>query len=154
LVLGIALAASPLAAALAIRPGALADAPALWWLAGMVTLWVAGFDVVYAMQDIDFDRGRGLRSIPARLGVRGAAWASRALHLGAVGCLLLAGRAEPRLGALYWVGVGGVVALLLAEHAIVALRRRPGLEAVYFTLNGVVSCVLGTAGVLDVVLAG
>src|SRR5690606_37906682 len=68
--LGGALAASPLAAAIAVEPGALATTPALWLLAAMVLLWVAGFDIAYALQDIDFDRATGLRSVPARLGTR------------------------------------------------------------------------------------
>lgn len=161
LVLGTALAASPLAAAIAVEPAAAglssgeagaALNPALWLLAGMVALWVAGFDVIYALQDIDFDRSRGLHSIPARLGWRSAAWASRALHAGAAACLVLAWRAEPRFGWIMGAGVLLVLGLLVLEHAVLARRGRAGLDTAFFTINGVVSCVLGAAGCVDLLL--
>ena len=72
--LGGALAASPLAAALAVNPGALAHTPALWLIAAMVLAWVAGFDVIYALPDLDFDRGPRVRSLPAALGAGGGVW--------------------------------------------------------------------------------
>lgn len=150
--LGGALAASPLAAALAIDPGVFAGggtAAALWWVAGMVLLWVAGFDVIYALQDIEFDRSARLRSIPAWLGWRGACWAARGLHAGAAAALLLAWWAEPRLGGVFGVGVVVVLGTLVVEHAVLARRGKEGLDMAFFTLNGVVSCVLGVAGVVD-----
>lgn len=158
LVLGSALAASPIAAAIAVEPAAAGLAlgtegpalnPALWLLAAMVALWVAGFDVIYALQDIDFDRARGLHSIPARLGWRSAAWASRALHAGAAACLVLAWSAEPRFGWIMGAGVLLVLLLLVLEHAVLARRGRAGLDTAFFTINGVVSCVLGAAGCVD-----
>lgn len=152
LFLGGALAASPLAAAIAVEPGSLAELPALWCLAGMVAAWVAGFDVIYALQDIDFDRAAGLRSIPARLGWRGAAWASRALHAAAVGLLVAAWRLDPRLDALFGAGVAAAAALLVAEHALLARRGAAGIPMAFFTLNGIVSCVLGALGCADVLL--
>ncbi|RMH26173.1 MAG: 4-hydroxybenzoate octaprenyltransferase [Planctomycetota bacterium] len=150
--LGGALAASPLAAAIATRPGALADTPALWWIAAMVLVWVAGFDALYALQDLDFDRRAGLRSLPARFGWAGAVRASRALHLGAVACLALAWRAEPTLGGFFAIGVAAVAALLALEHAVVATRGLAGLPIAFFTVNGVVSVALGGLGVADVLL--
>jgi 4-hydroxybenzoate polyprenyltransferase len=150
--LGAALAVSPLAAAIAVRPGALADTPALWLLSGMVLLWVAGFDVIYALQDLDFDRARGLRSIPAALGVRGAIWTARILHAGAFALLVLAARADPRLGEVFGVAVASVGVLLIAEHAVLSVRGRAGLEMAFFTINGVVSVLLGLAGVVDVLV--
>jgi 4-hydroxybenzoate polyprenyltransferase len=149
--LGGALAASPVAAAIAVEPSALSTAPAIWWLAGMVLAWVAGFDVIYALQDIDFDRATGLRSIPARLGWRGGLWVSRGLHASALGALAGAWAAEPRFGPVFGAGVGVVAALLVTEHLILVRRGRAGLEMAFFTVNGVVSCLLGLAGVLDVV---
>jgi len=147
--LGGALAASPLAAAIAVRPDALADTAALWWIAGMVLAWVAGFDVIYALQDEAYDSEVGLRSVPARFGWRKAIWISRALHLLAVGCLVMAGLSEPRFGVWFWVGVGAVGGVLIAEHAVLAIRGRAGLPMAFFTCNGVVSCMLGVAGVVD-----
>ncbi|MDX2116459.1 MAG: 4-hydroxybenzoate octaprenyltransferase, partial [Planctomycetota bacterium] len=157
--LGAALATSPLAAALAIEPGALLDAAraetgrALWLLAGFIVLWVAGFDVAYALQDLDFDRRTGLHSIPAALGVRGALWTSRAMHAAGFALLVLAWRAEPRLGAIFGVAVGAAGVLLVIEHAVLARRGVAGLPLAFFTINGVVSCVLGAAGVAGVALA-
>lgn len=148
--LGGALAASPLAAAIAVGPESLPSTPAVWWLAGMVMLWVAGFDVIYALQDIDFDRQSGLHSIPARLGWRGAIWVSRVLHAGALAMLIAAWRADARFGALFGFGVAAVGVLLVVEHVVLARRGRAGLEMAFFTVNGIVSCVLGLAGVADI----
>ncbi len=150
--LGTALAISPLAAALAIRPAALAEVPALWWLSGMVVLWVAGFDVIYALQDVDFDRTTGLFSIPSRLGVEAALWLSRSAHLLAASCLWLAWRAEPRFGLVFAAAALLASLLLVYEHIHLARRGRAGLEMAFFTINGVVSCVIGVLGIVDSLL--
>ncbi|MCB9841477.1 MAG: 4-hydroxybenzoate octaprenyltransferase [Phycisphaeraceae bacterium] len=152
--LGGALAASPLAAAVAIEAGSLVGvgSAALWWLGAMVLLWVAGFDVVYALQDIEFDRSAGLRSVPARLGWRGAAWAARGLHVFAAAALVMAWVSEPRFGLVFGAAVVVVLGVLALEHVVLARRGERGLEMAFFTLNGVVSCVLGAAGVVDVVV--
>ncbi len=147
--LGGALGISPLAAAIAVNPGALRDTPALCWIAGFVVLWVAGFDVLYAIQDLEFDRHEGLHSIPSRLGLRGAVWTARGLHVAALLALAMAWRAEARLGVLFGAGVGLVGVLLAVEHAVVAVRGRSGIPMAFFTINGVVSCVLGVAGCVD-----
>jgi len=147
-VLGASLAMSVVAATLAVDPGALAS-PTPWWLAGFVLAWVAGFDVIYAMQDEEFDRERGLCSVPARLGNAGAAWVSRTLHALAALSLLAAWSASPRLEMIFGVGVGLVGALLITEHAVVARRGKRGLQMAFFTINGIVSCVLGLLGVAD-----
>ncbi len=153
--LGGALAASPLAAAIAVGGIDAVIAPvsmALWWLAGMVLLWVAGFDVIYALQDLDYDREVGLNSVPARFGWRGAAWISRAMHAGALACLVMAWQTEPAFGAVFGAGVALVAAVLAYEHVVLAQRGRAGIPMAFFTLNGVVSCVLGVAGVVDVLV--
>lgn len=152
LFLGGALAASPICAAIAINPAALTHTPALWWLAGMVLCWVAGFDIIYALQDVDFDRAAGLSSVPAALGPRGAAWVSRGLHAVAAACLVLAWRSDPRLGALFAIAVGTTLALLVAEHVVLVRKGLAGLDLAFFTLNGVVSCLLGAAGIADVLV--
>lgn len=150
--LGGALAASPLCAAIAIEPSALATTPALWWIAGMVLCWVAGFDVIYALQDLDYDRRVGLASVPAALGPRGAAWVSRTLHALAMACLMLAWKTDPRLGPIFALGIALTAALLLAEHVVLVRKGLAGLDMAFFTLNGIVSCLLGTAGVLDLLV--
>lgn len=153
--LGGALAASPIAAAIAIDPGVFVPAlaptgHAILLLAGMVLCWVAGFDVAYALQDLDFDRRTGLRSIPAALGVRGALWASRGLHALSFMALVLAVRAEPRFGIIMWAGAGLVGSALIVEHAVLARRGVAGLPMAFFTLNGFISLTLGAAGIADV----
>ncbi len=153
LFLGSALAASPVAASLALRPASVGDTPAVWWLAGMVMVWVAGFDVIYALQDVAFDRARGLFSIPARLGVPAAMWISRSLHAAAFVMLALAWRSDARLGGLFAAALVLVAGLLIAEHVVLARRGERGLDMAFFTLNGVVSCVVGVAGCADVMLA-
>jgi 4-hydroxybenzoate polyprenyltransferase len=161
--LGGALAVSPVAAVIAIDP----DLAFAWpgagvfegpmasvvWLAGFVLLWVAGFDVAYALQDLDFDRAAGLRSIPAAAGWRGAMWISRGMHGGALGCLILAWNADPRLGWAFGAACAIVAATLLAEHLVLARQGLKGLPMAFFTLNGVVSMTLGLLGVLDVLWA-
>ena len=149
--LGASLAMSVPAAALAIRPEAVA-LPAVWWLAGMVLLWVTGFDVIYALQDVESDRREGLHSMPSRLGVGTSLWLSLAMHALAVGCLLQAWRAEPRMGTWFPVAIGLVVALLAVEHATVRRWGTSRMALTFFTLNGCVSIVLGLAGMLG--LAG
>jgi len=163
--LGGALAASPVAAGIAISPDAIGlgaalaaplaahvGAPVVWWLALMVLLWVAGFDVIYALQDVDVDRRESLWSIPSRLGINAAIWISRGLHAAAFAALVLAWRGEPRFGPIFGAAAGLVGVLLIAEHAILARRGKAGLEMAFFTVNGVVSCVLGAAGCVDVVV--
>ncbi len=149
--LGGALAASPLAAALAVNPANLSN-PAIWWLSAMVLCWVAGFDVIYAMQDIEFDRGAGLKSVPARLGAPGGAWVSRGLHVAALAALVLAWESDGRFGPVFGVGVVLIGLLLVLEHAVLARRGEAGLDMAFFTLNGVVSVVLGVAGVIDLLI--
>lgn len=148
LYLGSSLALSVPAAALAIEPGALAM-PALWLLAAMVLCWVAGFDIIYALQDLDIDRRDGLHSAPSRLGTRGALWASRLLHLAAIVLLGLAWQIDARLGTWFAVAIGIVAAVLIAEHLTVRRWGTTRLALTFFTLNGVVSVILGIAGVID-----
>ena len=151
LVLGLSLAASPLAAAVAI--GGLAGLePSVWWLAGFVACWVAGFDLIYAMQDEAFDREKGLRSIPAALGARGAAWASRGLHLLAIATLAGTVASDGSLNAIFSIAAAFASALLVAEHVVMAVRGPAGIPMAFFTLNGVVAIVLGAAGIADVLL--
>jgi 4-hydroxybenzoate polyprenyltransferase len=148
-VLGLALALAPVCAALAVRPEALSDTRAIWLIAGVVVLWVAGFDVIYALQDVDFDLKTRLHSLPSTLGPRGAIWCSRVLHAGSLTLLIVAALAEPRFGAIFYAGVALVGGLLMVEHGVLARQGLRGLDMAFFTINGVVSCVLGLCGVLD-----
>jgi 4-hydroxybenzoate polyprenyltransferase len=137
-VLGLGLAIAPVGGYLAVT-GAWSDP---WWmllvLAVGVMTWVAGFDVLYALQDIAFDRQTGLHSIPAALGEARALTIARAFHavtvlaLGAVGTAVEA-------GWLYWLGVAVVAALLLYEHSLVRVDDLSRLDAAFFTMNGIIS---------------
>jgi 4-hydroxybenzoate polyprenyltransferase len=156
LLLGTALALAPLAAALAVEPASVTAMGSLWLIAGMVVLWVAGFDVIYALQDVDFDRRAGLYSLPSRLGEgergpRRAVVLSRLLHAGAAALLLAAGLSDPRLGWVFLAASGAACACLVLEHLVLARRGLAGLPIAFFTLNGVVSVLVGLAGVVDVV---
>ncbi len=150
LVLGAAIALSPVAAWIAIRPDTLG--PPAWLLMAAVTCWIAGFDVIYACQDADFDRSAGLHSLPAAIGVGPALWVARGLHLLTVALLLAVG-GHAQLGALYYAGVGCVAVLLIIENSIVSVRDLSRVNMAFFTINGVVGLLLGGLGILDVCLA-
>jgi 4-hydroxybenzoate polyprenyltransferase len=109
-----------------------------WLLGAAVAVWIAGFDVLYALFDLEIDRAQGLHSIPARFGVPAAFTASRLLHVATVALLVGAGLGLP-VGALYWAGVGLVGALLAYEHSLVSPRDLRRLDTAFFTANGVVS---------------
>ena len=138
-VLGWCLSIAPTGAWVAVR-GAL-DSPVPLLLSLVVLLWTAGFDVLYACQDYDFDRRAGLRSIPARVGVGRALWVSRLLHAGAfaalVGLYFLTG-----LGALALAGVLATGALLVYQHSLVRADDLSRLNAAFFTTNAFVSVIL------------
>ena len=109
-----------------------------WALGAAVAAWVAGFDLFYALFDVDVDRTQGLHSWATRFGERGAFAGARTLHLATLALLVAAG-AGLHVGVLYWLGVVAVGCLLLYEHSLV----RPGdlrrLDAAFFTMNGVIS---------------
>ncbi len=149
LVLGLALAGAPLGAWIAVRGGVEATPLAL---AGAVLLWVAGFDVLYALQDLDFDRRSGLYSVPVRFGERGALVVSGLLHLAMLVLLaLLPGLYPHGLGAGWWVGVAGCAALLAWQHWIVRPGDLSRLDAAFFQANGLLAVWLFAAAAVDLV---
>jgi 4-hydroxybenzoate polyprenyltransferase len=145
--LGAALALAPVCAWLAIA-GRI-DPPPLW-MAAAVLCWTAGFDIIYACQDYRSDVECGVFSVPARIGIGPALWVSRATHALCAVMLVMVGRSTPALGTLYFVGVGIAVALLLVEHAMVRADDLSKVGLAFFTVNGIISIVLGTLGILDV----
>lgn len=152
LVLGSALALSPLAAVIAVQPDYL-NSTAPWLLAGIVICWVAGFDVIYALQDVQFDREAGVFSMPARLGVTPALWISRALHaLVIVGLMALVWFSD-QLGIVFAIAAALAVALLVIEHALIGAGKTQHMKIAFGTLNGIISLILGAAGIVDVVVA-
>lgn len=147
--LGSAIALSPVAAWLAIHPESL-GLPALL-LFGIVACWIAGFDIIYACQDIDVDRREGLHSLPARIGPRPALWIARAAHALVVVGLVALGIITER-GSIYASGVAVVAILLLVENSLV----RPGdyrhVNLAFFTVNGIVSLLLAITTISDTLL--
>ena len=135
LFLGFALGVAPAAAWIAITGGL--DLRMLI-LCAAVTLWVAGFDVLYACQDVDYDRRAGLFSIPKRFGIANALLIARVLHLGAVAllCWLAASFALPWPA---WLGVAVAAALLAYEHTLIKADDLSKLDAAFFTMNGYIS---------------
>ena len=110
--------------------------------------WVAGFDILYSLQDQDFDTGEGLHSIPQALGTRGALFASAALHVVTAGCLVAVGALLGR-GIPYFVGVAIVSLLLAYQHAIVKPTDLSRINEAFFDLNGYVSVAFFACTLLD-----
>jgi 4-hydroxybenzoate polyprenyltransferase len=137
LVLGFALGIAPAAAWIAVR-GSLN--PRILLLTAAVMFWVAGFDVLYACQDFDFDRQAGLYSIPCHLGIGKALWVARAFHLAMLLLLFLMLPAFG-LGKVALAGIVAVAMLLGYEHSLVKADDLSKLNAAFFTMNGVISIV-------------
>jgi 4-hydroxybenzoate polyprenyltransferase len=150
LILGACLGAAPLAAWIAVTGGA--DARVLW-ICLAVLFWVGGFDVLYALQDIDFDRREGLHSIPRYLGVGPSLWIARAFHLAMAGFLLV-GYHVFGLGGWYLAGLALCAVVLGYEHAIVRKDDLSRLNMAFFNLNGIVSIAFCLFTWLDLVLGG
>lgn len=136
--LGLVLACAPAGGWIAVR-GTLDAVPCL--VAAAVMLWVAGFDVLYACLDVDFDRAEGLYSIPVRYGIERALSLARLMHVGTVLLLTVAGMALG-LGAPYFTGMGVVAVLLGYEHTLVSPRDLSRMDQAFFTMNGWVSVTL------------
>jgi 4-hydroxybenzoate polyprenyltransferase len=148
--LGLALAGAPLGGWIAVR-GDVSATPLI--LAAAVLLWVAGFDVLYALQDLEFDRRSGLHSIPVRWGETGALTISALLHLGML--LLLAWLPAiypPGLGTAYWVGLAGCSALLAYQHWVVRPGDLSRLNAAFFQANGILAVWLFAATAVDLLI--
>ena len=149
LVLGFSLGIAPAAAWIAIR-GSLD--PRILWLTAAVTLWTAGFDIIYACQDYAFDVQSELYSIPRRLGIPGALWSARVLHLGMLACLVALIRSFG-LGATAGAGIVAVAGLLLWEHRLVRADDLSRIDAAFFTMNGYVSVIFFVFWAADIFLA-
>jgi 4-hydroxybenzoate polyprenyltransferase len=134
-VLGVALALAPTAVWIALT-GGWGPVPALLSLA--VATWVAGFDLIYACQDAEFDRGAGLWSVPARFGVGAALKISAAAHVVTVAALASLPAVAP-LGPVYFVGLAAITAVLVYEHRLVSESDLSRVDKAFFDLNGYVS---------------
>lgn len=148
LVLGFSLGIAPAAAWIAVR-GSL-DARILW-LTAAVTFWTAGFDVIYACQDYEFDREETLWSVPKRIGIARALLVAKGLHILMLASLL-ALVASLHLGALAMMGVGAITALLVYEHSLVKPNDLSRVNAAFFTMNGYVSVLFFVFWAADIFL--
>jgi 4-hydroxybenzoate polyprenyltransferase len=148
LLLGFCLGMAPAAAWIAMR-GSLDMR--ICWLTAAVMFWTAGFDVIYACQDFEFDTAEGLFSIPRRFGIARALLMARFLHLAMIGCLV-ALVIEFQLGALSVAGILAVVILLVYEHGLVKPDDLSRVNAAFFTVNGYVSILFFAFWAADILL--
>ncbi len=116
-----------------------------------VTAWVAGFDMIYALQDIDFDISHGLFSFPARYGIANTLKMTRLLHVLSIFCWLLAGLSGG-MGIVYWVGLVAVAGFLIREHHLIRSYGVSKINEAFFLMNAVASVTLFLASVIDVTL--
>ena len=147
-VLGICLAAAPIGAWVALTGTITLPAIVL----GLIVLfWVSAFDILYALQDLEYDRSVGLHSIPVALGVNGSLWLSRLFHIITVGLLIwlivLLG-----LGVWFWIGSAAMAAMLLYEHWLLRGGDLTKLDAAFFTMNGYISLTFLAATAADIFL--
>lgn len=148
LVLGMTIGLAPMGAWLAIT-GELPVAPILIGLG--VACWIAGFDIIYALLDVDFDRAHGINSIPARFGVAGALWFTRALHAAAI-LLLGAAALQVDAGWLHLLGVAICAVVLGVENAIVRPRDTARIQVAFAQANGILALVYVAFVLLDLAL--
>ena len=149
LVLGLCLGAAPVGAWVAIR--GTVELPVV--LLGLAVLfWVAGFDILYALQDLEFDRQAGLHSIPVRLGVSGSLWLARCFSLAMVGLLIAVYLLLP-VGAFFLAGIILASLLLVYEHWLLRSGDLARLDMAFFTMNGYISVIIFTATLVDMVAA-
>ena len=146
--LGLALAVAPVGAWVAVT-GRI-DPPALW-LGGAVVCWLFGFDILYALQDTEFDRANGLHSMPALLGNAGAMLVSRLSHTLMIGLLVMAGLSA-NLGPIYFLAVALAAGMVAWEQSLVKPNDLSRLNLAFFTLNGYISAGLFVLTLIDVLV--
>ena len=148
IVLGVGLSLSPIGAFLAVT-GYFAWLPVLFSLA--VLTWVSGFDIIYALQEEDFDKSQKLHSIPAALGVRKALMVSIMLHVASAAFVIIAGlRGE--FGLLYWIGTAFYMGLLIYQHMLVKPNDLSKVNMAFANTNGIASVVFAVFTILSLIL--
>jgi len=147
--LGTALGLAPLAAWVALR-AEIAWPPVL--IGAAVVLWVAGFDMIYACQDFEFDRTERLHSVPSRLGIPGALRLAALCHAAMIAVLAALPLVYPWFGGIYYAGIVTIAALLVYEHSIVRPDDLTRVNEAFFHVNAVVSIGLLAVGVVDIFL--
>lgn len=149
LVLGLSLGIAPSAAYIAVT-GTLTFAPCL--LSLLVITWCGGFDIIYALQDVEFDRQRGLHSIPVRFGVVGALIISSLLHIVSIVALLCFASYCPQ-GVLLWIGIAIFCGCIVLEHILVTPTKQRNIGIAFGTLNGIASLTLATFTIAQLIVS-
>jgi 4-hydroxybenzoate polyprenyltransferase len=119
-------------------------------MAAAVLCWTAGFDILYACQDYDSDRATGVHSVPAKLGIKNALLVARLTHVACAVALVTLGLVSPTLSTFYFVAAAVAIALLITEHALVKPNDLSRITLAFFTLNGIISLLIGTLGLVDI----
>ncbi len=119
-------------------------------MAGAVLCWTAGFDIIYACQDYHSDLETGVISVPAHSGIGKALWISRLTHAISATLLIVLGFSSPLLGTIYFTGAAIAIALLIVEHSLVNATDLSKVGLAFFTVNGIISLLLGTLGIINV----
>lgn len=148
LVLGVGLSLAPIGAYFVVHPS-FDMLPVLF--SGIVLTWVGGFDIIYALQDIDFDRSQKLHSIPAALGLKGALLASSGIHLVTASLVIIAGL-YGHFHTLYWIGTTVFIALLLYQHLIVKPNDLSRVNMAFANTNGIASILFALFMIAAIVL--
>ncbi len=146
-ILGFCLGMAPIGAWIAIT-GSLTLTPLVLGFA--VGCWVSGFDLLYSLQDIEFDKEEGLHSIPATIGIEQTLTLARKLHLGMLGALLFVYLASPSLGWLFLLALLAIAALLHYEHGLLSPTNLMKIDTAFFTVNGYISVTLFIVATLDI----
>ena len=149
LVLGIGLSLAPIGAYLAVT-GVFAVLPILFSFA--VVFWVSGFDIIYALQDIDFDQSQKLYSIPSAMGKAKALHVSELLHVLSAGCVVAAGL-YGNFHWIYWIGIAVFVGMLIYQHSIVKPNDLSKVNIAFMTANGIASVVFAVFVIADLFLS-
>jgi 4-hydroxybenzoate polyprenyltransferase len=154
LVLGLALAVAPVGAWLAVvgTPIDMRELAVPLYLGLAVIFWLAGFDIIYALQDREFDRAQGLFSVPVRFGVARSLQISTLCHLCTIGFLAMVGLSA-HMGTIYWIGWMAVIGVLAWEHRIVSPNDLSRINRAFFDLNAYVSIAFFCATVADLIVA-
>ena len=150
LVLGLSLGIAPVGAYMAVTGTSCLEC---WLLALIVMTWCSGFDIIYALQDAEFDRERGLHSIPAMLGTRGALIVSALLHIASIALLVLFASYQPQSWLLY-VGCSIFAIILASEHYIVTPTKQRNIGIAFGTFNALASVSLALFLILNLLICG
>ncbi|MDE1191698.1 MAG: putative 4-hydroxybenzoate polyprenyltransferase [Arachidicoccus sp.] len=148
LVLGLGLSLAPIGAYLAIT-GRFDLLPVLFSIA--VITWVSGFDIIYAMQDVDFDNSENLHSIPTALGRKNALNTSVLLHIISAAAVVTAG-VYGRFGIFYWLGIAVFIGMLIYQHLLVKPNDLSKVNIAFMTANGIASIVFGVLVIADLIV--